>query len=122
MVSMSARIWVGWNSSVSPFQTGTPANCASVSTTVLVEAPVLDAVIQPPEHPRGVLDRLLVAHLRRLRVEIGHVRALVVGGDLEGAAGAGGGLLEDEADLLAPELLDLEAALLGGLEARRRGR
>ena len=25
IVSTSARIWVGWNSSVSPFQTGTPA-------------------------------------------------------------------------------------------------
>ncbi len=32
MVSTSARIWVGWNSSVSPFHTGTPAYFASVST------------------------------------------------------------------------------------------
>ena len=32
MVSTSARIWVGWNSSVRPFHTGTPAYAASVST------------------------------------------------------------------------------------------
>ncbi len=32
MVSTSASIWVGCHWSVSPFQTGTPANCASTST------------------------------------------------------------------------------------------
>ena len=32
MVRTSARIWVGWNSSVRPFQTGTPAYLASSST------------------------------------------------------------------------------------------
>jgi hypothetical protein len=32
IVRMSARIWVGWNSSVSPFQTGTPALAARTST------------------------------------------------------------------------------------------
>ena len=32
MVTMSARIWVGWNSSVSPFHTGTPAYSARIST------------------------------------------------------------------------------------------
>ena len=32
MVSMSARICVGWNSFVRPFQTGTSAYCASSST------------------------------------------------------------------------------------------
>ncbi len=34
MVRTSARICVGWNSSVSPFQTGTPACSASSSTVV----------------------------------------------------------------------------------------
>ncbi len=33
MVSTSASIWVGWNSSVRPLNTGTPANFASSSTT-----------------------------------------------------------------------------------------
>ncbi len=32
IVRKSARIWVGWNSSVRPFQTGTPALSASSST------------------------------------------------------------------------------------------
>ncbi len=32
IVSTSARIWVGWNSSVSPFHTGTPAYSARIST------------------------------------------------------------------------------------------
>src|SRR4029450_10913720 len=71
------------------------------------------------EHPGGVLDRLLVADLGRDRIEIGHVRALVVGSHLEGAARACRGLLEDQADLLVEEALDLEAATLGGLEAGR---
>ena len=42
---------------------------------------------------------------RAARVEVGDVRALVVGGDLEGAARAGRGLLEDQADLLARRAL-----------------
>ena len=42
--------------------------------------------------------------------------ALVGGGDLEGAAGAGGGLLEDQRDVPAPQPLDLGARLLGRLQ------
>ena len=87
---------------------------------VLVEAAVLDAVVQPAEHTRRVLDRLLVAHLRRLRVEIGHVRALVVRGHLERAARARRGLLEDQADLLLAEVLLLSPVLLGRLEVGRQ--
>ena len=33
MVMRSASIWVGWNWSVSPFHTGTPAYLASSSTS-----------------------------------------------------------------------------------------
>ena len=33
MVSKSASIWVGWNWSVRPFHTGTPAYSASCSTS-----------------------------------------------------------------------------------------
>ena len=32
IVKKSANIWVGWSSSVNPFQTGTPAYSAKVST------------------------------------------------------------------------------------------
>ena len=34
MVRKSARIWVGWNSLVRPFHTGTPENFAKSSTMV----------------------------------------------------------------------------------------
>ena len=37
MVSMSASVCVGCHSSVSPFQTGTPASRASVSTLLCAE-------------------------------------------------------------------------------------
>jgi hypothetical protein len=65
MVSMSARICVGWNSSVSPFQTGTPAYAAR-SRPSPGEAPVLDAVEGAAEDARGVLHGLLVADLEPL--------------------------------------------------------
>ena len=51
MVSTSASIWVGCHSSVSPFQTGTPAYAASSSTTCLAVAAVLDAVEHPARAP-----------------------------------------------------------------------
>jgi hypothetical protein len=60
-----------------------------------------------------------VADLRAGGIEVGHVRALVVAGDLEGAARAGRGLLEDQADLLALEVLLLGARVLGALEIAR---
>jgi len=47
------------------------------------------------------------------------MRALVERGDLEGAARARGGLLEDEREVLAPEPRLLVAAILGRLELRR---
>ena len=78
IVRTSARIWVGWNSSVSPFQTGTPAYVRQRLDVLLGEAAVLDAVEHPAEHPGGVLHRLLVTDLRAARLEVGHVRALVV--------------------------------------------
>ena len=87
---------------------------------LLVEAAVLDPVVDPAEHARCVLDRLLVPDLRPAGIEVRHVRALVVRGDLERTAGPGGGLLEDEADLLLPEPLDLCARLLLRLELGRQ--
>jgi hypothetical protein len=57
-----------------------------------------------------------VADLRACRIEIGDVCALVVAGDLERAARASGRLLEDQADLLAVEVLLLRAGILGAFE------
>ena len=83
---------------------------------VLVEAAVLDAVVEPAEHPSRVLDALLVPHLRRHRVEIGHMGALVVRRDLERAPRPRGRLLEDQADLLLAQAFGLGAGLLRRLE------
>jgi hypothetical protein len=83
---------------------------------LLLGAAVLDAVVHPAQHARGVLHRLLVADLRAARVQVGDVGALVVGGHLERAAGAGRRLLEDEREVLARQVLLLAAALLRRLE------
>ena len=82
----------------------------------LSRAAVLDAVVEASQHGGSVGDGLLVAHLGTAGVQVGDVGALVVGADLEGAAGAGGGLFEDEGDVLAPHPLDLVAGVLGALE------
>ena len=83
---------------------------------LLARAAVLDRVIHPSEYPRGVLHRFLVPDLRRIRVDVGHVGTLVVRRHLERAAGAGGGLLEDERDVLARQALPAEAGVLRALE------
>ena len=48
------------------------------------------------------------------------MRALVVGADLERRAGAGGGLLEDQRDVLALQVLGLGPGVLGGLQRLRQ--
>ena len=75
-----------------------------------------DGVVHATEHARGVLDRFLVADLRSGRIEIGDMGALVVAGDLECAARPRRGLLEDQDDLLALEMLLLGARVFGALE------
>ena len=72
---------------------------------LLAGAAVLDRVIHPAQYPGGVLHRLLVPDLRRRRVDVGDVGALVVRRHLERAAGTGGGLLEDQRDVLARQAL-----------------
>ena len=94
-------------------------SCGELLGRLLGEAAVLDRVVHAAEHARGVLHRLLVAHVRAGRPDEGDVRALVVGGDLERAARPGRVLLEDQRDLLADELLLLAAFLLGGLQLGR---
>ena len=82
----------------------------------LAVTPVLDRVVHAAENRGGVGDRFLVAHLRARRIEVGHVRTLVVRRDLEGRTCARGRLLEDQRDLLAVETLDLGARVLRQLE------
>jgi len=88
---------------------------------LLGEAAVLDAVVEAAEHTGGILHRFLVSDLRALRAEVGHVRALIVGGHLEGAARAGRALLEYQRDLLAHQVLCLGAVPLGRLQVFRHG-
>ena len=54
---------------------------------------------------------LLFADLAARRVEVGDFHAQVVGGDLEAATGAGGGLLEDKGNVLAAQSIVADAGL-----------
>ena len=95
---------------------GDPGEAGQLLHILLSGSPELDGVVHPPEHPCCVGDRLLVPELGARRIEVGHVRALVEGGDLEGRPRTGGGLLEDEGDLLALEPLGFVARILRGLQ------
>jgi hypothetical protein len=86
---------------------------------LLAGAAVLDRVEHAAEHPPGVGDRLLVAHLRAGRIQVRDVCSLIEGGDLERAARAGRALLEDQGDLLARQARRLVAGVLGGLQRLR---
>ena len=79
-------------------------------------SPVLDAVVQPPEHSCGVPDRLLRAEVGSGAVHTGDAGALVRGGDLERTAGTRRALLEDERDVAPFEAPDLGALALLPLE------
>ena len=83
---------------------------------LLAVAPVLNAVVHPAQHPGGIGDGLLLADLRTLGIEIGAAHAQIRRGDLEGAAGAGGGLFKDQSDVFAHQELVGDAALFLRLE------
>ena len=83
---------------------------------VLGKAAELDAVIHATENAGGVLDGLLLAHLRRTRIEVGDAHAQIHAADLEGAAGTSGGLLEKQNDVLALEIAVRNASALHVLE------
>ena len=83
---------------------------------LLVVAAVLDAVVEAAQDLGGVDHRFLLAHLGGLGIEEGDVRALVVSGDFERAAGAGRGLFEQQHDVLAGEQVAADAGALFGLE------
>ena len=93
-----------------------PGELRQVLDDLLAEPAVLDAVVDAAEDARRVLHRLLVADLRPLRAEVGDVRPLVVRGDLERDPRPGGGLLEDDGDVLAAHVLALVPAVLRALE------
>jgi len=83
---------------------------------LLVVAAVLNAVIEAAEDLGGVDHRFLLAHLGRLGIEEGDVRALVVSGDLKRAAGAGRGLFKQQHDVLAGEQVAADTGALFRLQ------
>ncbi len=120
MVSMSARIWVGWNSSVRPFQTGTPAKAASVSTMSWSKPRYsMPSYSRPRTRAVSLIDSLWPI-CEDCRVEVRHVRALVVRGHLERAACARRRLLEDQADLLLAKVLLSVPSRLAALSSAAR--
>ena len=79
---------------------------------LLVVAAVLDAVVEAAEDLGGVDHRFLLAHLGGLGIEESDVRALVVSGDFERAAGAGRGLFKQQHDVLAGEQVAADTGAL----------
>ena len=69
----------------------------------LAVAAVLDALKHAGQHLGGVGDGLFLADLAARGVQIGRAHAKVVRGDLERAAGAGGGFLKDQRHILAAQ-------------------
>ena len=82
----------------------------------LLEAAVFDTVEHASEHAGRVGHGLLNADLGTAGSKISHMRALVVGGHLEGTTGAGGGLLENQGNVLALQARLLRAGILGAFE------
>ena len=87
---------------------------------LLAGAAEFDRIEHAPKHSGCVLHRLLVADLRAAWIEIGDMRALVMGGDLERAAGTRRRLFEDQADVLVLQRLLLGAGVLRTLEIARQ--
>ena len=82
----------------------------------LLEAAVLDAVKHAAENLRGVGEGFLLAHLGRAGIEERDAHAEITRADFKGAAGAGGGLLKEQNDLLVGEPLVLHTVVLQALE------
>ena len=82
-------------------------------------AAVLDGVIHPSQHSRGVRDGLLVPHLAASGIQVCGVRALVGSRNFESASSPGGRLLKDEGNALASQPMGLAADVLLGFELRR---
>ena len=118
---MSQSVWVGCHSSVSPFHTGTPA----YSAERLDVAPGRSRgtrcrrTYRPSTRAVSFIDSLCPI-CDPVGVEVRDVGTLVVRRDLEGAAGAGRGLLEDQGDVLAAQARLLGAGVLRPLQIRRQ--
>ena len=97
-VCRSARIWHGWNSSVSALTTGTRLTDGHGLDPVLAEGAPDDRGALPVQHPGGVLDRLAAAELAAAGVDDQRVAAELGDADREGHPGAGRRLVEQHGD------------------------
>ncbi len=117
MVIRSARICVGWNSSVRPFHTGTPAYSPSSSTMAPAVAAIFDAVIHAAQHAGGVFHRLFMANLRAAWAEIGDLRALGRTRPLRRRSGCGWRFFQRSGRCFSrPRVCFSRPAFFGGLE------
>ncbi len=82
----------------------------------LGEAAVFDTVEHASEHAGGVFHGFLDADLRAGRTQVRDMGTLVVGCHFKGAAGAGGGLLENQGDVLALHPRLFGAGVFGALQ------
>ena len=80
---------------------------------VLCEAAVLDAIIHPAQNAGSVSNGFLLAHLGAAGIQVGHAAAEVHASHFKRAAGTGGGLLEQQNNVLAGQVaMGLTGALL----------
>jgi len=84
---------------------------------VLAEAAVFDPVVVAPQHPGGILEGLLLAHLAV--GEKGDMPAFVVDRNLKGTPRSGGCFVEYQDDALAVEKLRPYPGTLLLLEVQR---
>ena len=68
---------------------------------LLAETAVFDSVIDASQHAGSIRDALFLADLGSAGIQIGDMHSEIIRCDLEGAAGTGTGLLEDQSDILA---------------------
>ena len=80
----------------------------------------LDRVVHPAKHPGSVADRFLVTDLAAAGPQIGDMRALVVGGNLEAGPGARRILLEHQGNVAPPQALRLGPGIFRRLQVRRQ--
>jgi len=71
---------------------------------------ILNAIVHPAQHPRGVAHRLFMADLAATRAKIGDVCTLIVSGNFERASGTGRVFFEDERDVFTFQILHFAGA------------
>lgn len=109
---------MGWNSFVSPFQTGTPAYWANSSTIACPKPRYSIPVKHPPQNPSGICDGFFLANLRARGGQVSGVHSQVMGRNLKGTAGTGRGLFKNQRNVFAIKIIMTLAVFFLPLEVR----